>query len=74
MGEVAGVRPYRFIESVNLTSLVVPGLLLLAGLVLCLGSAFGLTKALCASQKAASCTRDIASLAFPCMSGELEPL
>jgi hypothetical protein len=50
MGEVAGVRPYRFIESVNLTSRAVSAVLLLAGLVLCLGSALGLTKALCLTE------------------------
>ena len=32
MGEVAGVRPYRFIESVNLTSRMVSAVLLLTGL------------------------------------------
>jgi hypothetical protein len=50
MGEVAGVRPYRFIESANLTSRAVSAVLLLAGLVLCLGSALGLTKALCLTE------------------------
>lgn len=50
MGKVAGVRPVSLFESVNLSRRTVSALLLLAGLGLCLGSALGLTGALCLTE------------------------
>lgn len=50
MGVVAKVRPISLIETVNLNSRAVSAFLLLTGLVLCLGSALGLTKALCLTE------------------------
>lgn len=50
MGDIAGVRPVSLIKSVHLSSRMVSAVLLLAGLTLCLGSALGLTGALCLTE------------------------
>lgn len=50
MGDDAGVRPMSLFGSVNFTSRMVTAFLLVTGLFLCLGSALGLTRALCLTE------------------------